>query len=96
MAEAWSTEVADLGGDEAMAASDRGVLESMSGEAHRRYHTLRHIECVLRDSGRLADELSSDVESNAILRLAECAHDVIYAGMPGGGDERASARAGAF
>lgn len=73
-----------------MAKSDGLVLEGKYEEAHRRYHTLRHIECVLRDAGWLADELNLNFELKAILMVAVCAHDVIYDRMPGE-DERASA-----
>lgn len=87
--EAWSRATVELGAKHADApGSDE--LEARYQEPHRRYHTLVHIECVLRDSGWLANAVGLDNRSKSILVLAVCAHDVIYTGAPVE-DEQASA-----
>jgi predicted metal-dependent HD superfamily phosphohydrolase len=87
---AWVAAVACLGGAADVAAGAAADLERRYGEPHRRYHTLAHVDAVLDDVARLADELPLSQAERAIANLAGCAHDVIYLARPGA-DERASA-----
>jgi predicted metal-dependent HD superfamily phosphohydrolase len=87
---AWVTAVRHLGGDEVIAAAGAAELAHRYGEPHRRYHTAAHIDAVLGHCAELADELGLAEPDRALLTLAACAHDVVYAGQAGA-DERASA-----
>lgn len=87
---AWLVAVEQLGGSGDAARSAADDLERRYGEAHRSYHTLGHIEAVLADCARLAGAVGLSATDSAIIDLAACAHDVVYAGEPGK-DERASA-----
>jgi len=89
-ARAWVAAVTELGGSVDAATESAADLERRYREPHRRYHTLAHIAAVLDDASDLADEVRLSVTDRAIVRLAACAHDVVYAARPGA-DERASA-----
>lgn len=86
----WVLAVDQLGGSAETAASAAAELEERYGEPHRRYHTLGHIEAVLADCARLAGEVDLSTRERAVVDLAACAHDVVYAAEPGA-DEQASA-----
>lgn len=86
----WALAVAQLGGSAEAAASAAAELEGRYREPHRRYHTLGHIEAVLADCARLAGAVGLSTRDRAVVDLAACAHDVVYAAEPGA-DERASA-----
>ena len=86
----WTVAIDQFGGSADAAASTAAELERRYREPHRRYHTLGHIEAVLADCARLAGELGLSVTDRAVIDLAACAHDVVYAAEPGA-DERASA-----
>jgi predicted metal-dependent HD superfamily phosphohydrolase len=86
----WVAAVDQLGGSAEAAASTAAELERRYAEPHRRYHTLGHIEAVLADCARLAGAVALPDRHRAIVDLAACAHDVVYAAEPGA-DERASA-----
>jgi predicted metal-dependent HD superfamily phosphohydrolase len=88
ISDAWSAAVRQLGG-----RVDPGVgtdLERRWAEPHRHYHGTAHLEAVLRDVSRLADEVQLDAHERAVVTIAACAHDVVYDARPGA-DERASA-----
>lgn len=51
-------------------------------QPHRRYHNLEHVRAVLRDSDWLATELRLNDSDRVAVRLAACAHDVVYDGRP--------------
>lgn len=86
----WVVAVEQLGGSAEVAASAAAELEQRYREPHRSYHTLGHIEAVLADCARLAGEVGLSSRDCAVVDLAACAHDVVYATEPGA-DERASA-----
>jgi len=83
--------VVALGGDRDVARKYGDELERRYAEAHRHYHTNRHVQAVLADCAWLADELLLRRDERALLDLAACAHDVVYDASPGA-DERASAK----
>ena len=87
---AWVAAVRQLGGNVDAAAIAATDLERRYREPHRRYHTLAHIEAVLDASAGLAAEVGLSADERAIVALAACAHDIVYAALPGA-DERASA-----
>lgn len=89
-AAAWVAAVGQLGGDPQAAGVSGADLERRWGETHRSYHTITHLEAVLRDAAWLAGELGLDAAERATVALAACAHDVVYDARPGD-DERASA-----
>jgi predicted metal-dependent HD superfamily phosphohydrolase len=89
-AQAWQAAVAVVGGDPAPAAAAAHDLARRWAEPHRRYHTTTHLDSVLHDTAWLGDEVGLDSQQRAVVTLAACAHDVVYAGRPGA-DERASA-----
>jgi predicted metal-dependent HD superfamily phosphohydrolase len=89
--DAWLAAVSALGGRASMATGGAAALQRRYGEPHRRYHTLDHVRCVLRDAALLAAELNLDGRDTALALAAACAHDVVYDARPGD-DERASAR----
>lgn len=76
------------GGDPAAAARSASDLVHRYAEPHRTYHNIEHVLAVLTDSAALAGDIG--LEDFTALRLAACAHDVVYNGLPGE-DERASA-----
>ena len=86
----WITAVSSLKGDVDKTTSSADDLLALYGEPHRHYHTLTHINTVLREATQLAEELDLNVADREMLMLAVCAHDVVYDGRPGD-DERASA-----
>jgi predicted metal-dependent HD superfamily phosphohydrolase len=86
----WVAAVELLGGSAEHAKSSAADLEDRYREAHRRYHTLGHVEAVLADCARLAGEVGISDQERAIVDLAACAHDVVYEARPDS-DERASA-----
>ena len=87
---AWVDAVAALGGDRVSAARSAAQLAQRYQEPHRQYHTLEHVDAVLRNVAQLSDAFGLDRTSRAVLTLAACCHDVVYDGQPGA-DERASA-----
>jgi predicted metal-dependent HD superfamily phosphohydrolase len=87
---AWVAAVTQLGGSAEAAAATAADLEHRYCEPHRRYHTLTHVAAVLDDAARLAAEVGLSVSDRAVVALAACAHDVVYAPRPGR-DEQASA-----
>src|SRR4051812_38035881 len=89
-ARGWMSAVQRLGGNADAAARVAAELDDRYREPHRRYHTLAHIAAVLADSAQLADDVGLTSYDRAVVDLAGCAHDVIYAAQPGA-DERASA-----
>ena len=89
-ARAWVAAVEQLGGGPDAAAEVAAELDQRYREPHRRYHTLGHIAAVLTAAADLADEVRLSPVDRAVVDLAACAHDVIYAGQPGA-DEQASA-----
>jgi predicted metal-dependent HD superfamily phosphohydrolase len=91
LSEAWRGAVSALGGQPRLAADGAQDLRRRYSEPHRRYHTLQHIRCVLRDAALLATELYLAERDTALALAAACAHDVVYDARPGD-DERASAR----
>lgn len=86
----WVVAIDQFGGSADAAASTAAELERRYREPHRRYHTLGHVEAVLADCARLASEVGLSVTDCAVVDLAACAHDVVYAAEPGA-DEQASA-----
>jgi predicted metal-dependent HD superfamily phosphohydrolase len=86
----WVRAVRELGGAAEPATGAAADLVRRYQEAHRRYHTLAHVEAVLRDCAWLAGELELTAVDRAVADLAACAHDVVYGAEPGT-DERASA-----
>jgi predicted metal-dependent HD superfamily phosphohydrolase len=80
VAHAWLAAVDQLGGAATEAADE---LERRYREPHRRYHTLTHIEAVLDDCAWLSTDLQLASHARAVVTLAACAHDVVYAGRPG-------------
>jgi predicted metal-dependent HD superfamily phosphohydrolase len=86
----WVDAVAAAGGDRHAAAHSAAGLARRYREPHRQYHTLAHVEAVLRDVDELADACELDSSSRALVILAACCHDVVYDGRAGA-DERASA-----
>jgi predicted metal-dependent HD superfamily phosphohydrolase len=90
LAQAWRSAVSVLGGDPGLAADGASDLRLRYGEPHRRYHTVKHVRCVLRDAALLAAELGLGERDTALALAAACAHDVVYDARPGE-DERASA-----
>lgn len=86
----WVAAVTQLGGAAEAAVAAAADLERRYREPHRRYHTLTHVQAVVGDATRLADEVGLSATDRAVVQLAACAHDVVYAGEPGT-DERASA-----
>jgi predicted metal-dependent HD superfamily phosphohydrolase len=88
--EAWTDAVGALGGNALAAERAAAELARRYAEPHRRYHTRDHIEAVLRDAEWLLDGVLPGRGDRAELRLAICAHDVVYAARPGE-DERRSA-----
>jgi predicted metal-dependent HD superfamily phosphohydrolase len=91
LSDAWAWTVSALGGGERAARLDGSDLERRYSEPHRRYHNGEHIRAVLADAAWIADALTLTATDRALLRLAACAHDVVYDARPGD-DERASAR----
>jgi predicted metal-dependent HD superfamily phosphohydrolase len=90
LSEAWLGAVGALGGQPGLATDGATDLQRRYSEPHRRYHTLQHIRCVLRDVALLSAELNLGGRDTALALAAACAHDVIYDARPGD-DERASA-----
>jgi predicted metal-dependent HD superfamily phosphohydrolase len=90
LAGAWLGAVSVLGGDRGLAADGARDLHLRYSEPHRRYHTLEHVRCVLRDAALLAAEVGLGERDTALALAAACAHDVVYGARPGD-DERASA-----
>ena len=88
--EAWLGAVSALGGQPGLAADGARDLHRRYSEPHRRYHTLEHVRCVLRDAALLAAELGLGERDTALALAAACAHDVVYDARPGD-DESASA-----
>jgi predicted metal-dependent HD superfamily phosphohydrolase len=88
--EAWRGAASALGGRAGLAADGARDLQRRYAEPHRRYHTLEHVRCVLRDVRLLAAELGLGGQDTALAMAAACAHDVVYDARPGD-DERASA-----
>ncbi|MEO8888956.1 MAG: hypothetical protein ABI301_01375 [Jatrophihabitantaceae bacterium] len=86
----WTQAVTRLGGRDDIASASAAELEQRYAEPHRSYHTLAHVEAVLRDAAWLEDRLGLDADERALVDIAACAHDVVYAGRSGE-DERASA-----
>jgi predicted metal-dependent HD superfamily phosphohydrolase len=86
----WAETVCALGGDEQAARLDGNDLDQRYSEPRRRYHTSEHIRAVLADAAWIAGALSLTAADRALLKLAACAHDVVYDARPGD-DERASA-----
>ncbi len=89
-AEAWVAAVRALGGDSVAAEVAAAELERRYAEPHRRYHSLAHVDQVVRDASWLGTELGLDARGLAHVALAAAAHDVVYDARPGD-DERASA-----
>jgi predicted metal-dependent HD superfamily phosphohydrolase len=79
-----------VGGSPEAAVVGATELERRYRESHRRYHTLEHIAAVLGDIAWLAAEVGLAATDRAVVELAACAHDVVYAAQPGS-DEEASA-----
>jgi predicted metal-dependent HD superfamily phosphohydrolase len=90
LADAWIRSAVSLGGSEALARSDALDLAVRYAGADRHYHGTAHVLAVLDAVDWLADELTIEDASAAVIRAAACAHDVIYEGSAGQ-DERASA-----
>jgi predicted metal-dependent HD superfamily phosphohydrolase len=95
IAQAWTDAIATLvasavAGADSAAASAAELLTRYA-EPHRHYHTATHIEAVLAHVVRLGAELGVGPRELAELRLAACAHDVVYDANPGV-DERESAK----
>ncbi|WP_246843103.1 hypothetical protein [Allokutzneria sp. NRRL B-24872] len=88
--DAWTRAVAGRGGDAGKAAASAEELLARYGEAHRGYHTERHVLAMLADVELLAENIAIEPAERDVLTLAICAHDVVYNGQPGE-DERASA-----
>jgi predicted metal-dependent HD superfamily phosphohydrolase len=91
MVRTWTRAVTELGGRTDTAALGAADLLRRYAEPHRRYHTGAHIEAMLTDAAELAHEMLLAPQEGAALRLAICAHDVVYCAQPGA-DERASAQ----
>ena len=91
LSDSWAGAVSALGGGERAARLDGDDLERRYSEPHRRYHTGEHVRAVLADAAWIADALALTAADRALLRLAACAHDVVYDARPGD-DGRASAR----
>ncbi|WP_344873757.1 hypothetical protein [Allokutzneria multivorans] len=90
MREAWVRAVAGRGGNAENAGVSAEELLARYGEAHRSYHTERHVLAMLADVEVLAEDIVLDPVDRDVLTLAICAHDVVYNGKPGE-DEQASA-----
>jgi predicted metal-dependent HD superfamily phosphohydrolase len=88
--EAWVAAARQLGGALEAATDAAADLERRYAEPHRRYHTTTHVAAVVRDAAWLAGELGLDDDTQAVVALAACAHDVVYDARPGV-DEQASA-----
>ncbi|HKN54983.1 MAG TPA: hypothetical protein VJX66_20970 [Amycolatopsis sp.] len=84
----WVGAVTRLEGNVDVAGDAWAALTWQYGESHRRYHTLRHAEAVVRDSRDLGGTLG--FHDQAVVELAAWAHDVVYNANPGE-DERESA-----
>lgn len=84
----WVGAVAIVGGAREATARSAEDLVRQYGEPHRHYHNREHVLAVLADAEALAQQLK--VGERGELRLAACAHDVVYEGASGEG-ERASA-----
>lgn len=79
---AWRAAVSSLGGT----PLPTDIVARYS-EPHRRYHDLRHVRAVVRDSVGLVPLSPTET---SVLILAACAHDVVYDAIPGT-DEKLSA-----
>jgi predicted metal-dependent HD superfamily phosphohydrolase len=88
--QAWVDTVAALGGDRQVAVRSAAKLTRRYEEPHRHYHSLAHVEAVLRDVDDLAEACGLDPMSRAVVIVAACCHDVVYNGQAGA-DEHASA-----
>jgi predicted metal-dependent HD superfamily phosphohydrolase len=88
--EVWLSAVSALGGQAGLATGGARDLQRRYGEPHRRYHTLEHVRCVVRDVRLLSAELRLGERDTALALAAACAHDVVYDAQPGA-DEQASA-----
>ncbi|OXM58020.1 hypothetical protein CFP71_04765 [Amycolatopsis thailandensis] len=86
----WPTAITRLGGDHQIAAVAWDDLQTRYAEPHRRYHDLRHVTAVARDSGALAVAFGLGARERALVAVAAWTHDVVYDARPGE-DERASA-----
>ncbi|MEV7555212.1 hypothetical protein AB0N89_36815 [Amycolatopsis sp. NPDC089917] len=86
----WPTAITRLGGDHRIAAVAWNDLQARYAEPHRRYHDLRHVTAVARDSGALAVAFGLSARERALVAIAAWTHDVVYDARPGE-DEQASA-----
>ncbi|MGK4595696.1 HD domain-containing protein [Amycolatopsis sp. w19] len=86
----WPTAITRLGGDHRIAAVAWDDLQTRYAEPHRRYHDLRHVTAVARDSGALAVAFGLGARERALVAIAAWTHDVVYDARPGE-DEQASA-----
>ena len=81
----------DLGAGSRADEALRSLL-ARHGEAHRRYHTARHVAYVLRAVQRLGAAIDLGEPPARLVRLAAWYHDAIYdPTAPAGDNERASA-----
>ena len=86
----WVTSVLAAGGRRDVAESAAADLTRRYGQAHRRYHTVDHVDTVVRDCALLGAEVGLTAPDGIAVALAACAHDVVYDARPAV-DEQASA-----
>jgi predicted metal-dependent HD superfamily phosphohydrolase len=90
-AHTWVAAVGMLGGDTGSAEQHAADLTARYTEPHRRYHTIDHVDAVVRDAGELADDLGVADDDRLLMLLAACAHDVVYDAQPGADEKRSAA-----
>lgn len=91
LARVWSDTVTSLGGTRPEADDAAHDLVRRYAQPHRRYHNATHVTAVLADAEWLATCQDLPPAELPVLRLAVCAHDVVYDAVPGE-DERSSAQ----
>jgi predicted metal-dependent HD superfamily phosphohydrolase len=90
-ASTWVVSVGMLGGDASIAQRQAADLTAHYTQSHRRYHTIEHVDAVVRDAAALADELGIGGDDRLLVLLAACAHDVVYDAQPGADEKRSAA-----